>query len=432
MKNYKNHEIDDSTVYALADCNQFYVSCERVFAPHLEGKPVGVLSNNDGCLVALSPELKALGITRGMPAFKIQKAIGHQKIYLFSSNYELYGDMSSRVMRILTSMSDDIEIYSIDEAFLSFTDMHPDFDILHHLTDLRKKIKQQTSIPVSIGLARTKTLSKIANKIAKKCPSGIFDLTNPALIENVLKKIDIGDVWGIGRQHTKRLMRHGIYTAYDFTQAPTHQIRKDMSVCGERTQLELKGIPCIDMEKAPPTPKSIVCSRSFGRPITDFEDIRQSVSTFCTTAVKNLRHKYQMAKTITIYITTNPFADTQQYANFISASLPQYSDYTPDFISIATTILQKIFRKNYFYKKTGVMITDMVHKDKVYPTIFEDISDRIRKQKTMVVIDQINEHFGKEQIYFASSGIHHNWSMRREMVSPRCTTRWGEVVGVRN
>jgi len=429
---YLDHEIDDSDIYALADCNQFYVSCERVFAPYLEGQPVGVLSNNDGCLVALSTELKALGITRGMPAFKINRAVGNHKVYLFSSNYELYGDMSSRVMRILASMSDDIEVYSIDEAFIKFQDMHPDFDIFSHVTDIRKKIKQQTSIPVSIGLARTKTLAKVANKLAKKSQTGIYDLTNPTIVADVLKKVEIGDVWGIGRQHTKRLMRQGVYTAYDFTQAPTHRVRKEMSVCGERTQLELRGVPCIDMEKAPPTPKSIVCSRSFGKRITDFEDLRQSISTFCTTAVTNLRHKNQMARTITIYITTNPFADTQQYCNFASASLPQYSAYTPDFIALATAILQKIYRKNYFYKKTGVMLTDMVHKDKVHPSIFDDVDARQHNHAAMAVIDQINEHFGKQKIFFASSGIQHNWSMRREMVSPRCSTRWGELLGIRN
>jgi len=427
---YQDHEIDNTAVYGLVDCNQFYVSCERAFAPHLEGQPVGVLSNNDGCLVALSPELKALGVPRGMPGFKIRDIVGNNKIYLFSSNYELYGDMSARVMRIITSMSDDIEVYSIDEAFTLFNNVHASFNLLGHVKEVREKVKQQTGIPVSIGLARTKTLAKIANKIAKKSKAGIFDLTDPSMIENVLKRVDIADVWGIGRQHTKRLIRYGIYTAYDFMVAPAYKIRKEMSVCGERTQLELKGVPCISMEVAPPTPRSIVCSRSFGKPVGDINEMIEASSTFCTKAMQNLRKKNQVARTITVFISTNPFKDTKQYANYASGSLLEYSAYTPDFIAIATALMKKIFRNGYLYKKVGVMLTDMIDKNRTCPSLFDHDNHRSVKQQAMVAIDSINDRFGKDIIFFASSGVQRSWSMRREMVSPRCTTRWGELLRI--
>jgi len=428
MITYNNIKIDNKPIYALVDCNQFYISCERAFAPHLENKLVGVLSNNDGCLVALSPELKKLGITRGMPAFQVREKLGNHKVYLFSSNYELYGDMSSRVMNILTAMADDIEIYSIDEAFLYFNNFHESFDISEYAKTIKDKVKQQTSIPISIGLAKTKTLAKIANHIAKKDPSGIIELLDDKMIENALQKIDISDIWGIGRQHTKRLNKFGIYTAADFVNAPTHWIRKNMAVNGERTQLELKGIPCIDIESIPPVTQSIVCSRSFGRPVSNIEEMIESVSSFTTRAIKNLRKKKKVARNITIFITTNPFKETRQYANFIQGHLPDYSAYTPDFINLAISLLKKIYKNNHLYKKSGVMLTDIIDENKIYPTIFIEPYGHDKRHQVMQVVDKINHKYGKEQILFASSGINNKWRMRRELSSPRCTTRWDELL----
>jgi DNA polymerase V len=423
-------KINSNDRYVLFDCNQFYVSCERAFAPYLERQPVGVLSNNDGCLVALSTELKALGINRGTPSFQIREIVKGHKVHLFSSNYELYGDMSSRVMRIVASMSDDIEIYSIDEAFLLFQDMHSSFSVFDHARAIRKRVKKETSIPISVGIARTKTLAKIANMIAKKSKEDIFELHDTFQTEAILKKVAVGDIWGIGRQHTKRLNRYGIYTAYDFMTAPTYQIRKEMSINGERTQLELRGIPCLDMKSTISSPKSIICSRSFGKPVSNLSEMLESISLYASKAVKNLRKKNSVAKTITVFITTNPFKDTRQYANVIHGSLPDYSAYTPDFINLATTLMQKIFRENYQYKKSGVMLTDMIPQNRIYPSLFSIPYGADKRHSIMQVVDKVNEQYGKEKIFFASNGIKNSWQMRREMTSPRYTTRWDELLVV--
>lgn len=424
---YNNEE----PVYALIDCNQFYVSCERAFAPYLENEPVGVLSNNDGCLVALSPELKRLGVSRGMPCFKIKEIVGNKKVYLFSSNYELYGDMSSRVMKIISSMADDIEIYSIDEAFLLFKNIHQQFNIYEYAKQIKIKVKNETSIPVSIGLAKTKTLAKVANKIAKQSKEGIFDLTHKADIDKILSQVDINDIWGVGNKYSKKLNRYGIYTALDFINAPDYFIRKEMSVVGERTQMELKGIPCIEIESVTPKPKSIVCSRSFGKPVSEYNEMLESVSLFCSKAVKSLRRKKQVAKTLTVYVTTNPFKDTKQYANFIQGSLLDYSAYTPDFIILAKKLLEKIFKENYLYKKSGVMLTDIISENNIYPNLFGNSYGNDNRHEVMNVLDKINHKYGKDKLFFASSGVKNNWTMKRELVSPRYTTRWAEIAIVK-
>ena len=427
---YNDIKIDDSNVYALIDCNQFFVSCERAFAPHLEKKPVGVLSNNDGCLVALSTELKALGIERGMPGFRIREAIGSQKIYLFSSNYELYADMSSRVMTILSSMADDIEVYSVDEAFLYFKSLHKDFDLFDYSREIKNRVQRETGIPISIGLARTKTLAKIANKDAKKTTIGVCELLEQNKIDETLQKVFVGDVWGIGRQHLKRLTRYGIYSAYDFVNYSPAKVRKEMSVMGERTLLELKGIPCIGIEEIPTT-KSLVHSRSFGKPVSDFGEMQESVASYTSRAIAKLRRKNLVAKNLTIFICTNPFKDTKQYANFIQGTLPDYSAYTPDFINLATNLLKKIFKEDYFYKKSGVMLTDIIKQNKIQPLLFTEPYGYDKRQEVMNVLDAINNKYGKEKVFYACNGIQKNWDMRREMVSQRYTSRWAELMVVK-
>ncbi len=423
--------IADNSVYALMDCNQFYVSCERAFNPFLEKKPVGVLSNNDGCLVALSPELKSMGITRGMPGFKVREQLQKQskQVFLFSSNYELYGDMSSRVMKIARDMSIDIEVYSIDEAFLLLNGIEPFSTYAEYAKELRNKIKQYTGIPVSIGIAKTKTLAKIANKLAKNSESGVFDLSiySQTEINNILKKIKVEDIWGIGRQHNKRLRKHGVYTAYDFINCKQEWVKKEMSIVGERTQLELKGTPCTGLEKEIPSPKSIVCSRSFGKPVTEYTELAESISWFCTKAVKRLRKKQYAAKTIHIFITTNPFKAGSQYANFMQASLNNHSAYTPDFIKLAVSLLEKIYKPGYAYKKSGVMLTNMIPEDRIYPDLFSSRYGDDYRDKVMKVVDEINKQYDKEVIFFASNGVKKNWSMKRELVSSRFTTRWTEL-----
>jgi len=457
---YNDIEINDSNIYALVDCNQFFVSCERVFAPHLEGMAVGVLSNNDGCLVALSPELKALGVVRGTPGFKIRETIGNQKIYLFSSNYELYADMSSRVMTILSSMADEIEVYSVDEAFLLFKNLHSNFDLYNYAQEIKARVRRETGIPISIGLARTKTLAKIANKVAKKSMSGICELLRQDIIDETLPKIFVGDIWGIGRQHLKRLTKYGIYSAEDLLNYSVQKVRKEMSVTGERTLLELKGVPCIGIEEAPTT-KSLVHSRSFGKPISNFKDLLESITSYTTRAIAKLRRKNLVAKNLTIFITTNPFKDTKQYANFATGVLFDYSAYTPDFINLSTELLKKIYKEGYSYKKSGVMLTDIIKLDKIQPTLFTNSSINLchqscmenitsishppssirefscntygddKRHKVMEALDNINNKYGKEKVFYASNGIQKNWDMKREMVSPRYTSRWKELMVVR-
>ncbi|MDD4157026.1 MAG: Y-family DNA polymerase [Candidatus Cloacimonetes bacterium] len=427
----ENNYNNINSVYALMDCNQFYVSCERAFNPFLENKPVGVLSNNDGCLVALSPELKAMGITRGMPGFKVKEMLQKQGkyVYLFSSNYELYGDMSSRVMKIARDTAIDIEIYSIDEAFLLLDGIQPFNSYTQYAETLRTKIKKSTGIPVSIGIAKTKTLAKIANKIAKKTKSGVFDLTTLSEdeIHKLLKSVKVEDIWGIGRQHNKRLRKNGIYTAYDFINCNQEWVKKEMSIVGEKTQLELKGIPCSELEKEIPNPKSIVCSRSFGRPVAQYIELAESISLFCTKAIKRLRKKNHVAKTLHIFITTNPFNSGSQYANFTQANLINYSAYTPDFIKLAISLLEKIYKPGYAYKKSGVMITNMIPEDRIYPDLFYSRYGDDNRDKVMKLVDKINKQYNKDIIFFASNGIKKSWSMKREMISSRFTTRWTEL-----
>ncbi|HOE91410.1 MAG TPA: Y-family DNA polymerase, partial [Candidatus Cloacimonadota bacterium] len=288
-------------LFALVDCNQFYVSCERVFQPYLEGKAVGVLSNNDGCLVALSPELKKLGVTRGMPAFKIKPLLKQHEIYLFSSNYTLYGDMSSRVMRVLSSFTSDIEIYSIDEAFLSFRGME-NIDLIEYAQTIRQTVLKWTGIPVSIGIAPSKTLAKIANRVAKtyKGYNGVFNITDHPKTEKILSSIALEDVWGIGRKYSKKMKKIGLANAADLLYLENEWVKKNFTVVGLRTVLELKGYPCIELEQVTNNKKQIVSSRSFGKLCSNYEDIEQAMSYFCTTATERLRSQKSVARQLLV------------------------------------------------------------------------------------------------------------------------------------
>ena len=423
--------MNNNQIYGLVDCNQFYVSCERAFAPYLDKKPVGVLSNNDGCIVALSPELKALGVSRGTPFFKIKEIINKEKVYLFSSNYELYGDMSSRVMNILSSMADDIEIYSIDEAFILFKGLKNFNGLIDYGIAIKNKIQKETGIPVSVGFGTTKTLSKIATGLAKKQENGVFSLQDHNLTIQTLQQTHIEDIWGIGRQYAKKMNKIGVYTAYDFINMPTYRVRKEMGVLGERTQMELKGISCIELETILPETKSIVYSRSFGKPVSELSDILESVSLYCSNAVKNLREKGLVAKNLTVFITTNPFKHTKQYANYIQGSLEDYSAYTPDFLNLGMNLMKKIYKEKYLYKKTGVMLTDIIKQDKVQPNIFLNNYGSDKRHLVMDAIDKINKQFGKNKIFYASNGFNNTWTMRREIISSEYTTNWNKLLVVK-
>lgn len=419
-------------LFALIDCNHFYVSCERAFRPDLEKMPVGVLSNNDGCIVALSPELKALGVERGVPYFKIKHLINKHKITLFSSNYALYGDMSFRVMSLLSRFSPEVDVYSIDEAFLSLNDL-PISDANSYGQTIRTTIRQCTGIPVSVGIAPTKTLTKIANRVAKKSKNGtgVYTITEPAQRDELLKKTPVEDVWGIGYRYTKMLKKHGIKTAWDLTTMPDDWIRSKMTVVGLKTVEELRGKACLDMELVDEPKKGIVSSRSFGKPVEKKEEIHEATATYCLNAVSKLRQQNSLARRILVFITTNPFKDEPQYANYRERRLTGYSAYPPDFIKIAGDILQEIFREGYRYKKAGIMITDIIPENDAPLDIFETAYPDDRRAQIMHCMDRINRKWGPGVITFAGAGIQKGWQMRREMLSQRYTTCWQELLRVK-
>ena len=429
---YINYERDDTALYALIDCNHFYVSCERAFRPDLENRPVGILSNNDGCIVALSPELKALGIERGVPYFKIKHLIKKHNITIFSSNYALYGDMSFRVMSLLSRFSPEVEIYSIDEAFLSLEGVVMK-DPTEYGRGIRNTIKQCTGIPVSVGIAPTKTLAKIANRVAKKerRDFGVSTLKKPTEIEEVLRKTAVADIWGVGYRYEKMLKKSGIHTAYQLIEQPDEWIKEKMTIVGLRMVEELRGKPCLDMELFSEPKKSIVSSRSFGKSVESKDEIREAAASYCLTALDKLRQQHSLARRILVYLTTNPFKNEPQYANYREIKMPGYTAYPPDFMKIATEILDDIYRAGYKYKKVGIMLNDIISEDDAPLDLFESAYPDDRRSHIMHCIDRINRKWGSGAITFAGAGIQQGWQMRREMLSPRYTTSWQELLKVK-
>ncbi len=431
---------NDQELFALIDCNHFYVSCERAFRPELEGFPVGILSNNDGCIVALSPELKALGVERGVPYFKIKHLLKRHKVTIFSSNYALYGDMSFRVMSLLSHFSPEIEVYSIDEAFLSLAGLNiTDTDSFGE--KIRNTIRQCTGIPISVGIAPTKTLCKVANKIAKKNDrryvvpgkdkDGVFTIIDEKLRNHILQHTPVADIWGIGYRYAKMLKREGIFTAWDLTLKPDDWIRDKMTVVGLRTVEELRGKSCLSLEQVSEPKKGIVSSKSFGKIVESREEIREAASSYCLNAVAKLRQQGSLARRILVYLTTNPFKNEPQYANYRELKLSGYSAYPPDFMKTAGRILDEIYREGYRYKKVGVMLTDIIPEEEAPLDLFETSYPQDRRSQIMHCMDRINRKWGQEAISFAGAGIKQGWQMRREMLSPRYTTCWGELLKVK-
>lgn len=412
---------------AIVDCNNFYASCEKVFNPKLEGKPVVVLSNNDGMIVARSAEAKALGIPMGEPLFKIEPLVKKHDIQIFSSNYTLYGDMSRRVMSILDQLCPTVEIYSIDEAFINFDGVKVK-DVTAYSRYIRETIRQWIGITVSIGIAPTKTLAKLANRIAKKRPeyNGVLNLMEYSELMPFLQTVSLDDVWGIGRQYYKKLKCRGANTAYDFTQMDDKWIRKNMTVMGLRTAYELRGIPCIKFEDMHPDKKAIISSRSFGRKVTSLADLKEAVATYTSRAAEKMRRQNSAASMISVFLRTNPFKDTPQYHNGVQAVLPTATDATNELIFYAMKGLEQIYREGFVYQKAGIMLTGFVPKGFAQPSMFETI-DRDRLSKLMHVVDKINSDWGSGSIVFAQSGTKKEWKMKQDRKSPRYTTSWKEL-----
>ncbi|CAK6602460.1 TPA: translesion error-prone DNA polymerase V subunit UmuC [Providencia stuartii] len=420
-------------VFALVDCNNFYASCEKLFRPDLKDTPVVVLSNNDGCVVARSREAKLLGIKMGVPVFQIKAEMQRHGILAFSPNYALYADLSSRVMRTLEEMAPRVEVYSIDEAFLDLTSIESAISLGEFGQQVRERIGHWIGITVCVGIAPTKTLAKLANHAAKKYPAtqGVVDLTNPDRQRRLLALVPIDDVWGVGRRLSKRLNALGITTALDLANASPRAIRDQFSVVLERTVRELNGESCIELEELPPTKKQIVCSRSFGEKVTQFELLREAVCEYATRATEKLRKEQQQAKVMTVFIRTSPFKDNEpQYSNSASGELLIPSCDTRDFIELANHLLKRIWKDGFRYAKAGVMLSDFYDPGMFQPGLFDDVSTRSNSQQLMSVLDTINQS-GAGKVFFAGQGTKKDWSMKREHLSPAYTTRWDQLPRVK-
>jgi DNA polymerase V len=419
------------SVFALVDANNFYASCERVFAPRLVGKPVIVLSNNDGCVIARSNEAKALGIKMGVPFFEIEALVRRHRVHVFSSNYALYGDMSMRVMGTLGYLCPDVEVYSIDEAFLDLGGV-PDRDGFARRA--RRYVRQWTGIPVSIGVGPTKTLSKVANRFAKKVGTyeGVFDLTAGCDLDGLLDQVAVSDIWGIGPRYTRLLGQNHIFTARQLRDACDRWVRQHLTIVGLRTVYELRGISCIPLDAAQPAKKGILCSRSFREPVKAAEDLKEAIATFAARAAEKLRRQDSVAGVVYVFVTTKEFGPGPHYTNHATATLPTASSYTPDLIRYAHRGLEAIFRPGYAYKKAGVMLRQITPNHAVQGDLFAGgDGDEDRRQALMDVVDAINRQWGRDAIVFGASGLKRPWAMKQAQRSPRYTTRWAELLAVR-
>lgn len=414
----------------LCDCNNFFASCERVFRPDLEGRPVVVLSNNDGCIIARSNEAKALGIKMGTPLFQAREVIEKNGVSVFSSNYQLYGDMSNRVVTILKETVPSIEVYSIDEAFLNLDGL-PLEGLQQKGRELSARIRKHTGIPVSIGMAPTKTLAKIASKLCKQYPKlrGCCLMYRPEDVEKVLRKFPVGDVWGIGRKYRRKLELLGVHTAWDFCSMPRSEVSRMMSVTGVKTWLELQGEPCIGFDEIPQERQTICVSRSFARDMYDPGELDAAVATFTGKVAEKLRAQRMKASVMHVFILTNRHRDElpQDYS-IRTTGFEVATNSTIEMTEAASVALKAIYKKGFGYKHAGVMVTDLVESDKVQGVFFDSI-DHEKQDRLMKVIDNINNLNGKSTVRIASNGEMDQFSTRAH-VSKRCTTRWDELMEV--
>lgn len=415
----------------LADCNNFYASCERVFRPDLIDKPIVVLSNNDGCVIARSNEAKAIGIPMGAPAFEYESLFDRHNVHVFSANFSLYGDMSNRVMSILASLCPSIEIYSIDEAFLDFKNLKF-VNLQEYASTIRQTIIQNTGISVSIGIAQNKSLAKIANKIAKKYPrqtNGIYVIDNEEKQVKALKWLKIEDVWGIGRQHSKRLNAIGVKTAYDFTKLNKQWLKKNMSIVGLRLQDELCGIPVLDFEIFKPK-KNIATTRSFERHYTTYSELSERIVTFAVACSEKLRRQKSMCNSIQVFLMTNYFrSDHKQYNNSVTIKLPYSTNSAIELAHFAELALKRIFKEGYAYKKAGVILLDFTPEDHVQSRLFEN-SDPKHKE-IMKAMDFVNSKIASHKVKLASQDPNRVWKMRQERLSPCYTTKLSDIITIK-
>ncbi|KJV35043.1 translesion error-prone DNA polymerase V subunit UmuC [Pantoea sp. SM3] len=416
-------------MFALVDVNSFYASCETVFRPDLKGKPVIVLSNNDGCVIARSAEAKKLNIGMGGPYFKIKDVLRRHNVHVFSSNYALYADMSLRVMTILEEIAPAVEIYSIDEAFMNLTGVRNCRVLEEFGREIQQRVKRETHLAVGVGIAPTKTLAKLANHAAKKWSKtgGVLDLSNLERQKKLMALVDVADVWGVGRRISKKLNAMGINTALDLSEQSTWVIRKHFNVVLERTVRELRGEPCLELEEFAPVKQQIVCSRSFAGRITEYADMREAVCNYAVRAAEKLRGERQYCRQIGVFIRTSPHAEGEIfYGNQAIIKVLTPTNDSRDIIRVATEALDRIWREGCRYMKAGVMLGDFFSQGVAQLNLFDDIQPQANSEMLMRVIDGINQS-GKGKLWFAGQGIQKSWAMKREMLSPAYTTRYADL-----
>jgi DNA polymerase V len=416
-------------MFALVDVNSFYASCETVFRPDLRGKPVVVLSNNDGCVIARSAEAKKLQVPMGAPYFKLKDEFRKHCVHIFSSNYALYADMSNRVMTTLEGMAPAVEIYSIDEAFMNLGGMSRIEPLEDFGRRVRARIKQETHLTVGVGIAPTKTLAKLANHAAKKWTKtgGVLDLSNIERQKKLMALVPVEDVWGVGRRISKKLNAMGVITAKDLSEQSTYIIRKHFNVVLERTVRELRGEPCLELEEFAPTKQQIVCSRSFSARITEYIYMRQAVCSFAERAAEKLRKERQYCKQIAVFVRTSPHAEGEVfYGNQASRKLLTPSNDTRDIIRVAMDALDDIWVDGHRYMKSGVMLGDFFSQGVSQLNLFDEYRPQPNSEALMRVIDGLNQS-GKANLFFTGQGIERSWAMKREMLSPAYATRFADL-----
>ena len=408
-----------STLYtkkiALIDCNSFYVSCERLFNPKIRKLPVVVLSNNDGCIISRSNEAKALGIKMGEPYFKARNIIIKNNVQVFSSNYSLYGDISRRVMRTLKRFNSKIEVYSIDEAFLDLSNFS-DKEVKDVGKEIRNTVLQWTGIPTSIGIAETKTLSKVANHIAKKQKSGVVSLVNIKDLDPILEKVEVRDIWGVGKQLSKFYIKNGIYNAKQLKNASNTWIKKTKNVLSSRTAMELRGVPCIEIETKQAKRKSCCVSRSFGKKVEKLRELKESVTSYCLNAAEKIRSESLVCKSITVFIRTSPFQNKGIfYSNSKTIDFPIATNNSIEIVKNALEGLDLIYKDGFKYQKAGIILSGLSDSEKGN-SLFKSTKDE-RIKNLMQSIDNTNYRCGRSTISLASAGINKKWSMRRQYSS---------------
>lgn len=416
-------------MFALVDVNSFYASCEAVFRPDLHGKPIVVLSNNDGCVIARSAEAKKLGVTMGAPYFKQRRLFEQHGVHVFSSNYSLYGDMSQRVMLLLEAMVPRVEVYSIDEAFMDLRGVSHCHNLEAFGHEVREQIKRGTHLAVGIGIAPTKTLAKLANHAAKQWPqtTGVVDLSNKLRQRKLMALIPVEEVWGVGRQISKSLRTQGIDTALKLAEMDLAYVRRNYTVVLERTVRELRGESCLNIEDAVSAKQQIVCSRSFGERITEYQDLKEAICSYAERAAEKLRGERQFCKHVSTFIKTSPFAAHElHYNNLASARLEIPTNDTRDIIKHALICLDHIWKPAKRYQKGGVMLGDFYDHGISQLNLFDECNPKPNSEALMKVLDEINNK-GRGKIWFAGQGIKRDWQMKRNMLSPAYTTRFSEL-----